>query len=114
MRPDARAWFQHRTSSAPSTAALDLPALLRAKRRGGHRVSVVLPARNEAATVGRLVADVVRCWNQARASGRIATLSTSPGRAARTARGSSRVRHAREVRWFHGVDGRNKSQGTGS
>ena len=50
MRPDARAWFRHRTTSATSLAELDLPALLRAKRRGGHRISVVLPARNEAAT----------------------------------------------------------------
>ena len=62
MRPDARAWFRHRTTSATSLAALDLPALLRAKRRGGHRVSVVLPARNEAATVGALVADLREQW----------------------------------------------------
>jgi len=34
MRPDARAWFEHRTTSAGSLAELDLPALLRAKRRG--------------------------------------------------------------------------------
>ena len=62
MRPDARAWFEHRTTSAASLAELDLDALLRAKRRGGHRVSVVLPARNEAATVGRLVADLHERW----------------------------------------------------
>jgi glucosyl-3-phosphoglycerate synthase len=62
MRPDARAWFEHRTGSATSEAELDLPALLRAKRRGGHRVSVVLPARNEAATVGALVADLRERW----------------------------------------------------
>ncbi|MGY1822016.1 glucosyl-3-phosphoglycerate synthase [Geodermatophilus sp. SYSU D00079] len=62
MRPDARAWFQHRTTSAPSLAALDLPALLRAKRRGQHRVSVVLPARDEEATVGRLVTDLREHW----------------------------------------------------
>ncbi len=62
MRPDARAWFQHRTSSAPTLAEIDLDALLRAKRRGGHRVSVVLPARNEEATVGRLVADLRERW----------------------------------------------------
>ncbi|MDP9406737.1 MAG: glycosyltransferase, partial [Actinomycetota bacterium] len=62
MRPDARAWFRSRTTSAPSTAELDLPALLRAKRRGGHRVSVVLPARNEAATVGALVRGVRERW----------------------------------------------------
>ena len=62
MRPDARAWFQHRTSSATTLAELDVPALLRAKRRGGHRVSVVLPARDEAATVGRLVSDLRERW----------------------------------------------------
>jgi glucosyl-3-phosphoglycerate synthase len=62
MRPDALAWFQHRTTSAPSLDALDLPAVLRAKRRGQHRVSVVLPARDEEATVGRLVTDLRERW----------------------------------------------------
>jgi glucosyl-3-phosphoglycerate synthase len=62
MRPDARAWFRTRTSSAPDLSAVDVPALLRAKRRGGHRISVVLPARDEEATVGRLVADLDRRW----------------------------------------------------
>src|SRR3954469_17078030 len=62
VRPDARAWFEHRTTSAASLAELDLDALLRAKRRGGHRVSVVLPARDEAATVGRLVTDLHEHW----------------------------------------------------
>src|SRR3954471_12262594 len=62
MRPDARAWFEHRTTSAAALAELDLDALLKAKRRGGHRVSVVLPARNEAATVGRLVAELHEQW----------------------------------------------------
>ncbi len=62
MRPDARAWFQHRTTSATTLAEIDLDALLRAKRRGGHRISVVLPARDEEATVGRLVADLHEHW----------------------------------------------------
>src|SRR3954454_16136233 len=62
MRPDAHAWFEQRTTSAPSLAAIDVAGLLRAKRRGGHRVSVVLPARDEAATVGGLVADLVERW----------------------------------------------------
>ena len=62
MRPDARAWFDARTTSAGSLADVDVPGLLRAKRRGGHRVSVVLPARDEEATVGRLVADLRRRW----------------------------------------------------
>src|SRR4051794_27022439 len=62
MRPDARAWFRHRTTSAPGLSAIDAEALLRAKRRGGHRVSVVLPARNEEATVGHLVAELHDHW----------------------------------------------------
>jgi glucosyl-3-phosphoglycerate synthase len=62
MRPDARAWFRARTTSAPSLAALDVEALLAAKRRTGTRVSVVLPARDEEATVGLLVADIAERW----------------------------------------------------
>jgi glucosyl-3-phosphoglycerate synthase len=62
MRPDARSWFRQRTTTAASLADVDAEALLRAKRRGGHRVSVVLPARNEEATVGLLVADVHARW----------------------------------------------------
>ncbi|MGK5110391.1 MULTISPECIES: glucosyl-3-phosphoglycerate synthase [unclassified Geodermatophilus] len=62
MRPDARAWFEQRTTSAPSLAGIDLAALLRAKRRGGHRVSVVLPARDEERTVGELVAVLRERW----------------------------------------------------
>ncbi|MGR7024910.1 glucosyl-3-phosphoglycerate synthase [Geodermatophilus sp. URMC 62] len=62
MRPDARAWFTGRTSRARSLADLDLAGLLRAKRRTGSVVSVVLPARDEEATVGRLVGDLVERW----------------------------------------------------
>src|SRR3954454_16648444 len=62
MRPDARAWFRHRTTSAPSLADLDPAALLRMKRSGGHTVSVVLPARDEEATVGPLVTGVRQRW----------------------------------------------------
>src|SRR3954463_5218173 len=64
MRPDARAWFEHRTTSATSLAEIDVPALLTAKRRGGHRISVVLPARDEEATVGVLVRDLVARWGE--------------------------------------------------
>jgi glucosyl-3-phosphoglycerate synthase len=62
MRPDARAWFQHRTTSAGTLAEIDVDGLLRDKRRGGHRISVVLPAHNEEATVGHLVADLHEHW----------------------------------------------------
>jgi glucosyl-3-phosphoglycerate synthase len=62
MRPDARAWFEHRTTSATSLAEIDVDALLTAKRRGGHRISVVLPARDEEDTVGVLVRDLVERW----------------------------------------------------
>jgi glucosyl-3-phosphoglycerate synthase len=62
VRPDARAWFRSRTTAAASLAAIDAAELLRAKRRGGHRISVVLPARNEQETVGRLVTDIVERW----------------------------------------------------
>ncbi len=62
MRPDARAWFRGRTTSATSLAAIDIDALLAGKRRSGTRVSVVLPARDEEQTVGRLVADIAERW----------------------------------------------------
>lgn len=62
MRPDAGAWFRQRTTAAPSLAAVDPAVLLRAKRRTGTRVSVVLPARDEQATVGRLVGDIATRW----------------------------------------------------
>src|SRR3954454_12910293 len=65
MRPDARAWFEHRTTSATDLAEIDLDALLLAKRRGGHRISVVLPARDEEATVGVLVRDLREHWLEA-------------------------------------------------
>ena len=62
MRPDARAWFRQRTTSAVSLADVDAESLLRAKWRGGHRVSVVLPARNEEATVGQVVGEIADRW----------------------------------------------------
>jgi glucosyl-3-phosphoglycerate synthase len=65
MRPDARAWFQNRTRSAASLTEIDVEALMRAKRCGGHRVSVVLPARDEEATVGHLVRDLAERWMRA-------------------------------------------------
>src|SRR3954466_7654368 len=58
MRPDPRAWFEPGAPSATSLAEIDVDALLTAKRRGGHRISVVLPARDEEATVGVLARDL--------------------------------------------------------
>jgi glucosyl-3-phosphoglycerate synthase len=53
MQDHARAWLQQRTSHWQ-----DWPAeqLLAAKRAAGTRISVVIPARNEERTVGRVVA----------------------------------------------------------
>jgi glucosyl-3-phosphoglycerate synthase len=62
MRPDARAWFRGRTTTAASLADVDVEGLLAAKRRTGSLVSVVLPARDEEATVGLLVADIAERW----------------------------------------------------
>ncbi|MGY1831640.1 glucosyl-3-phosphoglycerate synthase [Geodermatophilus sp. SYSU D01180] len=62
MRPDAATWFSGRTSAVRSVADVDVLGLLRAKRRGGHRVSLVLPARDEEATVGGIVAALVERW----------------------------------------------------
>jgi glucosyl-3-phosphoglycerate synthase len=50
-------WFERRTWGA---AAPDLAALLARKHQQAHRVSVVLPARDEAATVGDIVRAVRR------------------------------------------------------
>ncbi|MEV7428909.1 MULTISPECIES: glucosyl-3-phosphoglycerate synthase [unclassified Nocardioides] len=50
MRPDVQAWFAHRTSTS---ADHDRHRL--ADRKGATTVSIVLPARNEAATVGAIV-----------------------------------------------------------
>lgn len=55
MNAAARAWFGRRSSHA---ADWPVPLLLDAK--GTTRVSVVLPALNEAATVGRIVARIRR------------------------------------------------------
>ncbi|MFC7330987.1 glucosyl-3-phosphoglycerate synthase [Marinactinospora rubrisoli] len=53
MLTEVRTWLDRRTSRAEDW---DVEALLRAKR--GQRVSVVLPARNESATVGGIVAAI--------------------------------------------------------
>ena len=55
MDPVARAWFDRRTSRA---ADWPLPRLLEAK--GATRVSVVLPALDEEATIGRIVGRIHR------------------------------------------------------
>jgi len=55
MQPDVRRWFSRRTFSGAATPALDV--LL--AHKAGQSVSVVLPARNEEATVARVVEAVV-------------------------------------------------------
>ncbi|PZS25472.1 MAG: glucosyl-3-phosphoglycerate synthase [Pseudonocardiales bacterium] len=52
MRPDARRWYERRTS-----AAADWPVIALQRAKGTSTVSVVLPALDEEATVGA----VVRC-----------------------------------------------------
>lgn len=53
MRPEVRTWFERRTSAAPDW---DPDALAAAK--GSRTVDVILPALNEEATVGAIVAEV--------------------------------------------------------
>jgi len=53
-------WFERRTYDATSAAATDVGDLLTLKRQQAQRVSVVLPARNEAATIGEIVRTVTR------------------------------------------------------
>jgi glucosyl-3-phosphoglycerate synthase len=55
MHPEARRWFARRTSASEDWLVDDL---LVAKRRGGQTVSVVLPARNEEATVAGIVGGI--------------------------------------------------------
>ena len=55
MHEGARRWFSARTFTAAEFA---LPALAEAKAAAGHRVSVVIPARNEAGTVAEVVGQI--------------------------------------------------------
>lgn len=57
MIPSAARWFTHRTFAAEQFSVADL---LASKRRTATSVSVVLPARNEAATVGGVVGEIRR------------------------------------------------------
>ena len=50
MHPDALAWFARRTSTAAHWPRADV-----ARAKGGRRVSVVIPARDEEATVGAII-----------------------------------------------------------
>lgn len=54
MEPDLEQWFARRTWQAPAWTVDELRAL-----RRGRRVSVVLPALNEQATVGPIVAAIL-------------------------------------------------------
>lgn len=53
MHPEARSWFERRTSSAT-----DWPAALLAEARGDRTVNVLLPALNEEETVGGIVRQI--------------------------------------------------------
>lgn len=53
MHPDARAWFDERTWQSPEWTVADLVSA-----KGSRTVSVVLPALNEEATVGDVIASV--------------------------------------------------------
>lgn len=55
MEAAARRWFD---SSTYDARAFDIAALIAQKRRRGESVSVVIPARNEAATVGSVVRQI--------------------------------------------------------
>lgn len=55
MQPQVRDWFERRTSAASDWP---LDRLLAAKAAGGASVGVVLPARDEEATVGAIVASI--------------------------------------------------------
>jgi glucosyl-3-phosphoglycerate synthase len=55
MHPAALSWFDSHTYAATD---FELDALLAAKRRSGQSVSVVIPARNEAATVGTVASRI--------------------------------------------------------
>ncbi len=52
MTPEAAAWFAQRTSRARDWP---VPRLRHLKQAGQHRISVVIPARDEAATIGDVV-----------------------------------------------------------
>jgi glucosyl-3-phosphoglycerate synthase len=55
VRPDVRRWYERRTSSAA-----DWPTTRSCPASGSCSVSVVLPAHNEAATVGAVVTTILR------------------------------------------------------
>ncbi|MCW2523297.1 MAG: glucosyl-3-phosphoglycerate synthase [Frankiales bacterium] len=55
MQENTRRWFQSNTHLASDFA---LPALLELKRQAGVQISVVIPARNEQATVATVVSNI--------------------------------------------------------
>jgi glucosyl-3-phosphoglycerate synthase len=55
MKDKARAWFTRNTTRS---ADWGLERLLEARAQSGATVSVVIPARNEAATIGSVVAQI--------------------------------------------------------
>lgn len=59
MQPEVREWFERRTSAL---ATWTLPRVLADKQECGARVSVVLPALNEEATIGSIVSAIHATW----------------------------------------------------
>lgn len=98
VTPEAAAWFAGRTSRAQDWP---LPRLLERKAAGGHRISVVIPARDEAATI----ADVVGTLRAALTGPRplidelvVIDSDSSDGTAAVAAAAGARVHAARSIR----------------
>ncbi len=54
MHPDAKAWFRRNTSSADDWSPADVT-----QAKAGRTVSVIIPARDEAETVGAIVESIV-------------------------------------------------------
>ena len=65
MHADADAWFVARTSTAE-----DWPVDVLLERKGDTRVSVVLPALDEEATVGRIVESIRTALGEGAPAGR--------------------------------------------
>ena len=96
-------------------SATSAPTVAASFRAGRTTLTRCPPRRLARSSAGRsrsarLVADVVRCWNQARASGLIAPLSVRTAEPARTPRRCSPVRHGRCCRATPAAAARSRRQ----